>query len=318
MAEFKPDTDKKSMRVGFGEVLVDLGKKNPDIVVLDADLMESTKTDAFEKAFPERFIQVGVAEQNMASMAAGLALSGKIPFVTTFGIFCPGRNWEQIRLSVCFSNANVKFVSTHCGLSHCHDGGMAQALEDIALTRVLPNMTVICPADYYETKKAVEAAAETTGPMYIRLGREPTELVTQPKDPFEIGKAQVLAEGKDLTVISTGAITFEAVKAANDLKAKHGTDVEIISCSTIKPLDEKTILESAKKTGKVVTVEEHQINGGLGGAVAELLSEKLPTKLLRIGVEDTFAESGTYKELKDKYGLSAHRIEDKIVKFFGE
>jgi transketolase len=315
---FGKNVEKKSMREALGDTLVKLGKENESIIVLDADLMESTKTDRFENAFPERFIQCGIAEQNMASIAAGLALEGKIPVMTSFSIFSPGRNWEQIRLSICYSKANVKIISTHAGLSHCYDGGMAQALEDIALTRVLPAMTVVCPIDTIEAEKAIGAAVELEGPVYIRLGREATDVITTNETPFEIGKANVLVEGTDLTIVATGDVTHEALRAAHDLKAKHNVSAEVISCPTIKPLDVKTLAASARKTGKVVTVENHQILGGLGGAVAETLSEKEPVKVLRIGVDDTFGESGTYQELKDKYGLSAHRIVASIVKFFGE
>lgn len=231
------NVEKRSMREAFGDVLVKLGKANENLVVLDADLMESTKTDRFEEAFPDRFIQCGIAEQNMASIAAGMALEGKIPVITSFSIFSPGRNWEQIRLSICYSGANVKIISTHAGLAHCYDGGMAQALEDIALTRVLPTMTVICPIDAVEAEKAVEAAINLEGPVYIRMGREATEVLTTSETPFEIGKANVLMEGSDLTIIATGDVTHEAMQAANNLKAKHNISAEVIACPTIKPLD---------------------------------------------------------------------------------
>lgn len=315
---FHKNVKKLPMREAFGEALVRLGKENENIVVLDADLMESTKTDKFEKAFPDRFVQCGVAEQNMASIGAGLALSGKVPVITSFSIFSPGRNWEQIRLSICFSKANVKIVSTHAGLAHCYDGGMAQSLEDIALTRVLPTMTVVSPIDAIEAEKALAEVIKHDGPVYLRLGREATEVITTEKTPFEIGKAYVLTEGTDLTMIATGAVTYEALMAAKDLKAKHNISAEVISCPTIKPLDVATLEKSAQKTGKVVTVEEHQVAGGLGDAVTEALSEKTPVRTLRIGVQDTFGESGTYQELKDKYGISAHQIEKQILEFFGK
>lgn len=304
---FTDSVEMKSTRNGFADALLELGE-NPNIVVLTADWAHSSRIEPFAQKFPHQFIEVGIAEQNMAGIAAGFAMSGKIPFMAAAAVFNPGRNWEQIRLSICFSNLNVKIVGNYAGLAHCFDGGQAQALEDIALTRVLPNMTVICPIDYHEAKKATRAVATSVGPVYLRLGREDTPVITTDKTNFEIGKASILAEGTDITLISTGSMGYEALVAAKDLAGKHKINAEVINCATIKPLDKETLLKSVKKTGHVITIEDHQINGGLGGAIAELLSENLPTKMIRVGVNDSFGESGKYKELKDKYGLSAHHI----------
>ena len=301
------DCEKMPIKDGYGAGLLEAGKENSTIVVLTADLSKSTKSDLFQKEFPDRFIQVGVAEQNMAGIAAGLALSGKTPFMASYAVFSPGRNWEQIRVAVCYSNANVKIVSSHSGFTDEGDGATHQALEDIALMRVLPNMTVLVPCDYYEAKKAVKAAVGYSGPVYIRTGREATPVVTTEETQFEIGKAYILKEGSDLTIVACGPLVYEAVKAAKLLSAKE-VDCEVINSPTIKPLDEETILKSCKKTGKVVTVEEHQITGGLGSAVSELLSGKMPAPLLRVGVNDAFGESGEYQELLDKFKLSAKSI----------
>jgi transketolase len=305
---------KKSLRDGFGDAIVEAGEKDKRIVVLTADLSESTRAHLFEKKFPGRFIQTGVAEQNMTGIGAGLALSGKIPFITSFSVFSPGGTWSTVRVSVCLSNANVKIVGSHTGFSNGKDGSTHQALEDIALTRVLPNMTVIAPCDYTETKKAVKAAAEFTGPVYLRLARDETPLITEEDSDFEIGKANVLKEGKDVTVIFCGPIGAEVCKAVLELE-KEEINCELINCHTIKPLDKETIIRSVKKTKKVVTVEEHQINGGLGGAVAEILSEDLPAPLKRIGVNDSFGESGGYEELLKKYKIDSTNIKKTILDF---
>ena len=312
---FLKNVELKSTRSGFGDGLVEAGKKDERIVVLCNDLTESTKVDAFAKKFPNRFIEVGIAEQNMASIAAGLALSGKVPFIASHAIFVPSRNWDQIRLSICIGKANVKIAGTHAGFSNGKDGAVAESLEDIALMRVLPNMTVVNPIDYQQAKTATLLAAQHQGPIYLRFSRENTPLITTEETPFIIGKNQVLVEGNDITIISCGPIIYEVLAAVKELRGKNKITAEVISCPTIKPLDEKTILDSAKKTGKVVTVEEHQINGGLGSAVAELLSEKCPVPLTRIGVNDTFGESGSYSELKDKYGLSSHHIAERVTNF---
>jgi transketolase len=312
---FHKDVEVKSNRDGFGEGLLEAGKINPNIIALCADLTSSTRTDLFAKKYPDRFVQMGIAEQNMIGVATGMALTGKIPFAISHAIFNPGRCWDQIRVSVCLSNANVKIVGTHSGFSNGPDGAVAESLEDIALMRVLPNMVVVQPSDALEAHKAVIAASEYEGPVYLRISKETTPLITTKNSPFEIGKAYVLSEGKDVTIISSGPVTYEALIAAEDLRAKHNLEAEVISCPTIKPLDEETIINSVKKTGKVVTVEEHQLTGGLGSAVAELLSEKFPVSIKRIGMKNSFGESGTYRELKDKYGLSPHNIVKEVITF---
>jgi len=315
---FTSKLEKTATRDGYGDGVVEAGKEDEDVVVLTADLTDSTRSNKFEEAFPERFIEVGVAEQNMAGIAAGLALSGKVPFVASYATFNPGRNLDQIRTSVCYSKANVKIVGAHAGLSVGPDGATHQALEDIAIMRVLPNMTVLSPADYQEAKKATIAAAEHKGPVYIRTAREKTAAFTTEKTPFEIGKALVLMEGKDLTIISTGPILYEALKAAQELTFKRGITCEVINLSTIKPLDEETILKSVEKTRKVVTVEEHQMYGGLGGAISELLSQKLPVPVKIIGIEDSFGESGKYDELWEKYGIDSQNIVNEARDFVGK
>lgn len=312
---FSSDVKLKESRGGFGEGVLDAAALNKNLVVLGADLSYSVKLKGFMEKYPERFIHCGIAEQNMMGIAAGLAMSGKIPIVATHAIFTTTRNWDQIRLSVCLQNANVKICGSHAGLSNGPDGANALPLEDIATMRVLPNMTVINTIDSNQTQKAVIEISKHKGPVYLRFSKAETPLITTMETPFKIGKADVFIEGKDVTIISCGPILYEAMLAAKHLKAKYKIEAEVISSPTIKPLDETTILKSVKKTKYVVTVEEHQINGGLGGTIAELLSDKNPLPLLRIGINDTFLESGKYKELKDKYGLSAHHIEDKVYKF---
>lgn len=302
-----------STRDGFGEGLAEAGKLNNDIVVLTADLTDSTRSTEFEKLFPERFVEVGVAEQNMAGIAAGLALSGKIPFINSYAVFSPGRNWDQIRVSICLTNANVKIAGFHAGLSAGPDGATHQALEDIAMLRVLPNMIVLSPCDYFEAKRVAMAAANHKGPVYIRLFKEPALPITKENDPFEIGKAYVLHEGKDVTVISAGPILSEVLAAQKELKSENSVSCEVINCVTIKPLDEETILKSVKKTQKVVVVEEHQIAGGLGSAICELLSQKMPVKVKLMGMHDSFGESGKYSELLQKYGLDKKSIKNSIM-----
>ncbi len=296
--------DIKSTREGFGKALVELGEKNKNVVALCADLEESMHVADFHKKFSERFVEVGVAEQNMIGVAAGLALSGKIPFAASFAVFSPGRTWDQIRVSVAYSQANVKIVGGHSGITVGADGASHQALEDIGIMRVLPNMIVIVPCDYIEAQKATFAAALHKGPVYLRLGREKVPIITDIKSKFNIGKAEIFKEGKDITIIACGIMVNEALEAAKELE-KEEISAEVINCHTIKPLDKKTIVASAKKTGKVITAEEHQINCGLGSAIAELLSEEHPVPIRMIGVKDTFGESGKPEELKKKYGLSS-------------
>jgi len=310
---FNKKIESKACRDGFGEALLELGKKNKDVVVVSADLAESTRCLEFGKKYPERFIEVGVAEQNMAGVAAGLALEGKIPFICSFAVFSPGTNWEQIRLSVCYNKANVKIIGSHAGLNVGEDGATHQALEDIALMRVLPNMTVIAPCDYEETKKAVMAAAKLKGPVYIRYGRDKSPVITNKSSKFKIGQAEILRTGKDITIIACGPMVYEALLAAKELK-KEKIQAEVINCHTIKPIDAKTIIRSAKKTNRVVTIEEHQVHGGLGSAVAEVLAQNYPVPMKIIGMPDKFGESGTGKQLLDKFGLNSKGIKKAVRK----
>lgn len=291
-------------RNGFGDGLVAAGKEHEDVVVLCADLSESTRTLAFKQAFPERFVQMGVSEQALAAIASGMALAGKIPFIASYAAFSPGRNWEQIRTTGCLQNVNLKIVGAHAGVSVGPDGATHQMTEDIALMRVLPNMTVLCPCDAIEAEKATIAAANIHGPVYIRLGREATPIFTTKSSPFTVGKAQVLTKGNDVAIIATGSLVYEALKAAKMLE-KSKINARVINISTIKPLDNATILKTAKDCGAVVTVEEAQVAGGLGGAICELLSEHSPTPVVRIGLHDVFGQSGTPSELLEHYQLTA-------------
>lgn len=297
-------------RNGYGEGTVEAGKKDGNVMVLCCDLTESTRSHLFRDEFPDRFLEVGVAEQNLAGVAAGLALEGKVPFCSSYAVFNPGRNWDQIRVSVCYNNANVKIVGAHAGISVGPDGATHQALEDIAITRVLPNMTVIAPCDYHQTRKATLAAAKLNGPVYLRFGRNATPVFTTPNTPFKIGKGQIMWPGKDVTIIGCGPVVYEALIAAQKLlKSKDKIKAEVINIHTIKPLDKKTILESVARTKRVVTVEEHQVTGGLGSAVAELLAQHNPAPIEMVAVQDTFGESGEPDELLTKYGMkSAHIV----------
>ena len=290
----------------FGKALRDLAKRE-DIVVLDADLAGSTKTSEFKKVCPERFVEIGIAEQNMIGISSGLAAEGKTVFATTFGVFATGRCWEQVRLCVAYPELNVKIVATHCGISVGEDGATHQALEDISLMRTMPNMTVISPADAYETYAATIAIADHEGPVYMRMGRSPVPLITTENEKFEIGKANVILEGNDVTLFGTGQLVAGCLDAAAELK-KEGIHAEVVNISTIKPLDRETILNSVSKTGCAVTAEEHSIIGGLGSAVCELLSEEMPTPLQRVGTKDLFGESGKPDELFIKYGLTSKDI----------
>lgn len=298
---------KRSTRDGFGEALVELGVVNANIVALTADLSESTRVEAFAAHFPERFFDVGVAEQNLMGVAAGLAISGKIPFTTSYGVFSPGRNWDQLRVSVCYSGANVKIVSSHAGLMAGPDGATHQALEDIAITRALPNLTVIQPADFLEAKKATHAIAEHTGPCYLRLCREPTATLSEENSLFTIGKANIMQSGSDVTLVGCGPILQEAVRAI-DLLLRDSISVELINLHTIKPIDSETIITSVRKTGCVVTLEDHQVTGGMGSAVCEVLAQEFPVPVEMIGVKDAFGESGKPQELLEKYEMTAHWI----------
>ncbi len=300
-------------RQGWAEALIELGEKNPNIAVLDADLAKSTLTCQFKEKFPKRFFDMGIAEQNMINVAGGLSLTGMIPFVATYGVFVSGRAWEQIRTSICYANLNVKFGGAHGGISVGPDGATHQALEEISIMRVLPGMTLLVPSDYYETKKAVHAAAAINGPVYIRFGREKTPAVTTPDMPFEVGKAIILKPGTDVTVVSCGAMVAEALDAAEQLE-KQNISAEVINLHTIKPFDKDTVLASVKKTGCVVTAEEHQLYGGMGGAVAEVLVQHYPVPVEMVGINDTFGESGQPRELMEKYGITAKEIFEKSLK----
>ena len=294
-------------RDAYGEALAELGAINDKVVVLDADLSKSTKTNDFKKVYPERFFNLGIAEQNLLGTAAGFAAAGKIPFASSFAVFAVGRAYDQIRNSIAYPNLNVKIAATHAGLTVGEDGGSHQMLEDIALMRAVPNMTVIVPADGVETKQVVMAAAEHQGPVYIRLGRPKVPVLLGDDYKFEIGKGVVLKEGTDVTLVGTGIMVSKAMEAA-ELLAADGISAAVVNISTIKPLDNALITEMAQKTGAVVTAEEHNIYGGLGSAVAEVLVENCPVPMARVGVEDKFGESGLPDELLEKYGLTAANI----------
>ena len=295
------------IRKGFGRGLLAAGKMNPNVVAACADLTDSTQISLFKKEFPDRYVEIGVAEQNLVTVGSGMAAMGKIPFVSSYAAFSPGRNWEQIRTTICLNNVPVKIVGSHAGVSVGPDGATHQMLEDIALMRVLPNMVVIAPADSVEAEKATVAMASDNRPNYLRLAREATPIFTTPETPFEIGKAYVYHEGTDVTIISTGTMTFQSLLAAKELK-KHHISAEVIHMPTIKPFDGETVLASIKKTGAVVTVEEAQIVGGLGGAVAEFLGENHPVPMTRIGMKDRFGESGEMNQLFEFFGLTSKQI----------
>ncbi len=297
----------KTTREGFGDGLVELGEKNPNVVALCADLTDSTKVMPFAKKFPARFLECGIAEQNMMSVAVGLALSGKIPFVADYAVFSPGINWSNIRVPVCQNNANVKIVGAHAGVSVGPDGMSHQALEDMAITRCLPGLVVMAPCDYDETKKMTLAAAAYNGPVYFRFAREKTPMITAPETPFKIGKAEVFYEGKDVAIIACGPLVYEALAAAKELE-KQKITARVINCHTIKPIDAKTIIAAARDCGAVVTVEEHQVMGGMGSAVCEVLAANYPVPVEMIGAQDTFGESGQPDELLEKYGMKAKHI----------
>ena len=302
-------------RESYGNALAELGKLHEDIIVLDADLAGATKTSVFQKAFPERFIDCGIAEGNMMGVAAGLATTGKVPFASSFAMFAAGRAFEQIRNSIGYPKNNVKIGATHAGISVGEDGATHQCNEDIALMRTIPGMVVINPSDDVEARAAVYAAYEYQGPVYLRFGRLAVPVINDNPDyKFELGKGIVLREGKDVTIIATGLEVAESLEAA-EMLAKDGIDAKVINIHTIKPLDEELILAAAKETGKVVTVEEHSIIGGLGSTVCDVLSEKLPTRVLKIGVMDVFGESGPAKELIKKYELDAESIYKKVKAF---
>ncbi|EET58420.1 Transketolase, pyridine binding domain protein [Marvinbryantia formatexigens DSM 14469] len=306
------DVKKIATRESYGNALVEVGKENPNVVVLDADLAAATKTGTFKKVFPERHIDCGIAECNMTGVAAGLATTGKIPFISSFAMFAAGRNFEQVRNSIGYPHLNVKIGATHAGISVGEDGASHQCNEDIALMRTIPGMVVVCPSDDVEAKAAVKAAVEHEGPVYLRFGRLAVPVINdRPDYKFELGKGVVLREGKDLTIVATGLPVAECLAAA-DMLAKDGIDAKVINIHTIKPLDEELIIAAAKETGKVVTVEEHSVIGGLGSAVCDCLCANAPTKVLKIGMNDKFGESGAAVALLHKYGLDAEGIYNKI------
>lgn len=288
--------EKKATRYGYSEALIEIGAINKNIVALDADLSRSTSSELFKNKFPDRFFNVGIAEQNLLGVAAGLSLLGKIPFASTYSIFASGRAWEQLRTTICYSNLNVKIGGSHGGILTGPDGASHQALEEFALTRVLPNLTVFVPCDYVEAKKATLAAAEIKGPVYIRLGREPLPILTTQETPFIPGQGVLMKEGKDITIIACGSLVFESLEAAFLLE-KDNINARVINIHTLKPLDEKIIIAAAKETGAIVTAEEHQIYGGLGSAVSEVVVKNYPIPLEMVGLADTFGTSGSPEEL---------------------
>ncbi|MBI4993984.1 transketolase family protein [Candidatus Wolfebacteria bacterium] len=306
---FKADIEQAPTRDGYGKGLVEAGEKDKNVVVLCADLTESTRSHWFKEKFPQRFIEMGVAEQNMATVAAGLGISGKIPFISSYAVFSPGRNWEQIRTTIAYNDSNVKICGAHAGVSVGPDGATHQAIEDIATMRAMPNMKVIVPCDAIEAQKATIAAAQIYGPVYFRFAREKTPIFTTENSSFEIGKAYEIWAGKNpqIAIIGAGPVLYNALLAAQELE-KEKISVIVLNCHTIKPLDEKKIIEVAKKCGAVVTVEEHNVIGGLGSAVAEVLAKNCPMPMEFIGMQDTFGESGEPDDLIEKYGMGAKDI----------
>jgi len=305
--------DQIPARNGYGEGVVEAGRADDNVVVLCCDLTESTRNAEFKETFPNRFIEVGIAEQNMAGIGAGLAFSGKIPYISSYATFNPGRNWDQIRVSICYSMANVKIMGAHAGISVGPDGATHQAMEDIAITRCLPNLTVIVPCDYWETKKAAIEIARIKDPVYMRFGREKIPVVTTEKTPFKIGKADTYRNGEDVTVIACGSLVYEALIAAEEL-SQNGIDVRVINCHTIKPIDETAIINAAKETGAIVTAEEHQVHGGMGSAVAEVVAKNFPVPMEYVAMMGRFGESGEPDQLMHKFGLDAAGIQKAVKK----
>lgn len=316
---FDEDVEQKPTRDGYGDGLLIAGEKNKNVVVLCADLTESTRSEPFAKKFPDRFIEVGVAEQNMATIAAGLGISGKIPFISSYAVFSPGRNYEQIRTTIAYNDSNVKVAGAHAGISVGPDGATHQATEDIAIMRAMPNMRVVVPCDSIEARKATVALAALVGPAYLRFGREKSPVITTEETPFTFGEAEVFwgtLQGKKkphCALIVCGMLTYNALLAAKELE-KEGTSTVVLHIHTVKPLDEKKVIEVAKQCGAVVTIEEHQITGGLGGAVAETLGRHFPVPMEFIGLQDTFGESGPPSALIEKYGMGVHSIKEAVRK----
>lgn len=314
-ATLSHDVHTSATRDGYGRAIVELGEKDERIVVLCADLTESTRSNLFQREFPERFIEMGVAEQNMTGVAVGLALNGKIPFTATYAVFSPGRTWDQIRISGCYNNANIKIIGAHAGISVGPDGATHQALEDIALTRVLPRMTVLVPCDSEEARKAVHVAAAMNGPVYIRLGRNATPQFTTEKTPFSIGKGVVFRDGKDVAIIGAGPLMHNALVAAHHLIEK-GISCRVINLPSVKPIDTELIEKAARECKAIVTVEEHQIMGGIGSAIAEVVATSYPVPMEFIGMHNSFGESGTPDELLKKYRMDVPAIETAVQKVF--
>jgi transketolase len=312
---FDADVEQVPIRTGFGQGLVIAGEQNNNVVGLCADLTESTQMHLFKAKFPNRFVEMGVAEQNLASVASGMAAMGKIPFITSYAMFSPGRNWEQIRTTIAYNNRPVKIAGSHAGVSVGPDGGTHQAIEDIAIMRVVPRMIVISPCDAIEAKKATIAAAKIDSPVYIRLAREKTPVMTTEDTPFEIGKSQIFydSENPQVGIIATGALLYKALKVADKLK-KEGVRVKVMNLATIKPLDTAAVVSLAKEAGAIVTVEEHQVHGGMGSAVAECLAQMYPVPQEFVGVQDAFGQSGTPEELLEHYGMGESHIESAVRK----
>ena len=303
--------EKKATRQSYGEALAELGKENENIVVLDADLSNATKTILFAKEFPDRFFDMGISEQDMLSTAAGFATCNKIPYVSTFAVFAAGRAYDQIRNSICYPNLNVKICATHSGITVGEDGATHQMLEDLSLMRTLPNMTVICTSDDVETKYMVKEISKISGPVYLRLSRMQTPIIYEENHKFEIGKAVQIGEGTDCSIIATGDVVCEAIKAKEELE-KQGINVRVIDMHTIKPIDKETILKCAKETDKIITIEDHNIIGGLGSSVCEILSEEFPTNVIRMGIKDKFGKSGKAEELMKYFEITAEDIIKKV------
>lgn len=299
--------EKKATRQSYGEMLEKLGEENPNIVVLDADLSAATKTSIFAKKFPDRFFDMGIAEANMMGVAAGMASCGKIPYLSTFAAFAAGRAYDQIRSSICYPNLNVKICATHCGITVGEDGATHQMLEDLALMRALPNMTVLCPSDDVETKYLIKELSKIEGPVYVRLARLATPGIYEENQTFEIGKAVQIGEGTDATVFATGVVVPEALKA-KELLEKEGIHIRVVDMHTIKPIDKEMIIKSAKETKKLISIEDHSVIGGLGSAISEVLTEEYPCKLVRMGIKDTFGKSGNAVELLKYFGLTSEKI----------
>ena len=307
------DLDKKTAtRQSYGEALLELGKENDKIVVLDADLSGATKTEIFAKTFPERFFNIGIAEQDMVTTAAGMSTMGKVPYLSTFAVFAAGRAYDQIRNSICYPNLNVKICATHCGITVGEDGATHQMLEDLSLMRTLPNMTVMCTSDDTQTKWAIKEISKINGPVYLRLCRLATPIIYDSKENFKIGKGVQIGDGKDATIIATGVTVAEAIKAKESLE-QNGINVRVIDMHTIKPIDKEIILKAAKETNKIITIEDHNIIGGLGSAVCEVLSEEYPTKVIRMGIKDTFGKSGNGVELMKHFKITAEDIVKNII-----